>query len=93
VISEESVAEAIIRQRIEDPVKALRAKAIDAVMSLYAPNIVSFDITPPLRYVAVEGKRRAWQEAFAGSSGPLGCELRDLNVSTAQVAAEWKAQA
>jgi ketosteroid isomerase-like protein len=69
VIREESVAEALIR-RIEDSVKALRAKDIDGVVSLYAPNIVSFDITPPLRYVGVEGKRRAWQEAFAGSSGP-----------------------
>jgi ketosteroid isomerase-like protein len=66
------VAEALIRQRIEDSVKALRAKDIDGVMSLYAPNIVSFDITPPLRYVGVEGKRQAWQEAFAGSRGPLG---------------------
>jgi ketosteroid isomerase-like protein len=53
VIREESVAEALIRQRIEDSVKALRAKDIDGVMSLYAPNIVSFDITPPLRYVGL----------------------------------------
>ena len=45
------MAEALIRQRIEDLVKALNAKDIDGVMSLYAPNIVSFDIVPPLRYV------------------------------------------
>jgi hypothetical protein len=41
------MAEALIRQRVEDCVKALRAKDIDGVMSLYAPNIVSFDIVPP----------------------------------------------
>ena len=35
------MAEAAIRQRVEDGVKALRAKDIDAVMSLYASNIVS----------------------------------------------------
>jgi hypothetical protein len=44
---EEAMAEALIRQRVEDAVKALRAKDIDGVMSLYAPNIVSFDIAPP----------------------------------------------
>jgi ketosteroid isomerase-like protein len=38
------MAEALIRQRVEDAVKALNAKDIDGVMSLYAPNIVSFDI-------------------------------------------------
>jgi ketosteroid isomerase-like protein len=48
---EQAVAEALIRQRVEDMVKALRAKDIDAVMSVYAPNMVSFDIVPPLRYV------------------------------------------
>jgi hypothetical protein len=36
---EEAVAEALIRQRVEDLVKALLAKDIDGVMSLYEPNI------------------------------------------------------
>jgi ketosteroid isomerase-like protein len=54
------MAEALIRQRVEDCVKALRATDIDGVMSLYAPNIVSFDIIPPLRYVGADNKRRAW---------------------------------
>jgi ketosteroid isomerase-like protein len=65
------VAEALIRQRVEDMVKALRAKDIDAVMSLYAPNMVSFDIVPPLRYVGADHKRRAWQEVFAVFTGPV----------------------
>jgi ketosteroid isomerase-like protein len=77
-----AVAEALIRQRVEDAVKALRAKDIDGVMPLYAPNIVSFDIVPPLRYVGADNKRRAWQEAFAAFTGPFDYELRDLDVST-----------
>src|SRR5262249_39087484 len=71
-----------IRQRVGDFVKAICAKDIDGVMSLYAPNIVSFDIAPPLRYVGADGKRRAWQEAFAALSGPIAYEVRDLNVTT-----------
>src|SRR5262245_49767024 len=79
---EEIVAESLIRQRVEDWVKALRAKDIDRVISLYAPNIVSFDLTPPLRYVGADTKRRAWQAVFAISNGPFGYEVRDLNVTT-----------
>ena len=75
-------AEAIIQERIEDLVKALNAKDIDAVMSLYAPNLVSFDIVAPLRYVGAENKRRAWQEAFASYTGPFAYEVHDLNVTT-----------
>jgi ketosteroid isomerase-like protein len=81
---EEAVAEAeaLIRQRVEDLVKALRAKDIDGAMSLYAPDMVSFDIAPPLRYVGADNKRRAWQEAFAAFPGPVDYEVRDLNVTT-----------
>jgi ketosteroid isomerase-like protein len=32
------MAEALIRQRVEDLAKALRAKDIDGIMSLYAPR-------------------------------------------------------
>jgi len=78
---EETVAEAIIRQRIEDWAKALCAKDIDAVMSLYAPNNVTFDIGPPLRYFGDDNKRRVWQEVFARFTG-IAYEVRDLNVTT-----------
>jgi uncharacterized protein (TIGR02246 family) len=76
------VAEASIRRRLEDVAKAIRAKDIDGVMSLYAPNIVSFDIAPPLRYAGADNKRRAWQEFFAVHTGPVAYEVRELTVMT-----------
>jgi len=79
---EEAVAEALIRQRVEDYAKAIREKDIDRVMSLYARNIVSFDLNPPLRYAGTDNKRRAWQEFFAIYASPVAYEVRDLNVTT-----------
>jgi uncharacterized protein (TIGR02246 family) len=79
------MAEALIRQRIEDMVAALRAKDIEGVMSLFAPNLVSFDIAPQfgaLRYFGAENKRRAWQEAFAAFTGSFDYEVHELNVTT-----------
>jgi len=76
------VVEDLIRQRVEDWAKAFGAKDIDGIMSLYAPNIVSFDIGPPLRYVGADNKRRAWQEALAAYTGPIVYEVHDLNVTT-----------
>ena len=78
-------AEALIRGRVEDMVAALRAKDIDTVISLFAPNLVSFDIAPhfgALRYFGADNKRRAWQEAFATFPGPFDYEIHDLNVTT-----------
>ena len=76
------MSETLIQRRVEDWVKAIQSKDIDGVMSVYAPDLVSFDLAPPLRYFGVDGKRRAWREAFAALSGPIAYEVRDLNVTT-----------
>jgi ketosteroid isomerase-like protein len=76
------VAEADIRQRVEDAVEAVRARDIDAVMSLYASTNVSFDIGPPLRYAGADNKRRAWQDVFAAYAGPIGYEVDELTITT-----------
>jgi hypothetical protein len=57
--------EADIRQRIDRLVEALRAMDLEGVMSLYAPDIVSFDIVPPLRHVGAKAKEKNWMDAFA----------------------------
>lgn len=67
---------------VEDYAKAVSAKDIDRVMSLYAPNIVSFYVNLAMRYAGTDNKRRAWQEFFATYTGPVAYEVRDLNVTT-----------
>ena len=80
--SDSHVEATIIRQRVEDLARAFRAKDIDSIMSFYAPDIVSFDVGPPLRYVGAENKRRAWQEAFAAYDGPVDYEVSELDIAT-----------
>ncbi len=72
--------EAVIRRRIEDHALALREMDLEAVMSIYAPGVVSFDITPPLWYRGLEAKRKAWLEAFAAYRPPLGYEIREPTI-------------
>src|SRR5262245_114399 len=76
------MTETLIRQRVNDLVKALCAKDIEQVASAFAADLVSFDIAPPLRYFGADSKRRAWQEAFAAFRGPIAYEVHDLNVTT-----------
>lgn len=77
----ESVAEADIRQRVVGYAKAISAKDIDAVMSFFAPDLVSLDIAiNTLSYVGAENKRREWQKAFAAYSSNA-YDVRDLNVT------------
>ena len=73
--------EANIRQRINKWVEALRNMDLEDVMSLYAPDIVSFDIVPPLRHVGEKAKEKNWAHAFAIYQRPLGYEIRDLTLT------------
>ena len=80
---EEAMAEDSIRQRVDDLARSVSGRDIDGVMSLYAPQLVSFDVDPPLRYAGTANKRRAWQAFFAAHDGPITYRVRELQVTAA----------
>ena len=79
--AQRAMDEAEIRQRIGKLVEAIRVMDLDRVMSIYAPDIVSFDIEPPLQHVGAEAKRKNWLHAFSMYQRPLGYEIRDLTIT------------
>ena len=73
--------EADIRELINCWAKALRAKDVDGVMALYAADIVSFDLAPPLQYVGAERLRQNLDDWFPTFIGPIGYEIADLSIT------------
>jgi ketosteroid isomerase-like protein len=59
---------------------AIRMKDIDRLMSLYSPNIVYFDVVPPLQYAGLAAIRRNFLRWFDGWKSSIGVELRDLHI-------------
>jgi ketosteroid isomerase-like protein len=76
------MAEELTRQRLEEWASAIRAKDLQAVLSFYAPEILSFDLDPPLRYTGIENKRRAWQAFFDAHAVVTAYELHELDVTS-----------
>jgi uncharacterized protein (TIGR02246 family) len=75
--------EAEIRQLIDGFQRAIRAKDLSGVLSVYAPDIVSFDLVPPMQHVGIGAYRQPWEETFASFDGPIGYEVSDLHISAA----------
>lgn len=73
--------EAEIRQLIDSLVEAIRTADLDALRTVFTPDIVSFDVAPPLRYVGAEAKLNNWAVAFKMVQPPLGYEIRDLTIT------------
>ncbi len=61
--------QAQIRQLIDNWAQALRSKDVNGVMRQYAPDIVAFDLAPPLQYRGTDEYRKnleAWFPTFRG---------------------------
>jgi ketosteroid isomerase-like protein len=76
-----AVDETGIRQRIDQLVQAIRAMDLEGVEPIYAPDMVSFDIVPPLQHVGAEAKWSNWADVFAVYQRPLGYEIHDLTLT------------
>jgi uncharacterized protein (TIGR02246 family) len=74
------MTEAVVRENVESWAQAISAKDLERVMSLYSPDVVSFDLDPPLRYTGSGNKRRAWEKFFAVHPGAVSYEVKELSV-------------
>jgi len=74
---------AAIRAAIDRFVAAIRSKNIDGVMSIFAPDVISFDLAPPLQHGGGEIFKQHWQALFAAYEGAIDYEVRDLQIAVA----------
>ena len=78
--TQREVDETKIRQQVDKIVEGLRAKDLDGLKQLYATDIVSFDIEPPLRHVGTAAKLKNWTNVFTFFQ-EVDYEVRDLTLT------------
>jgi ketosteroid isomerase-like protein len=81
--STDTTDEGQIRAVMADRATAMRERDAERFVAHYAPQIVKFDLPPPLMYTGAEardaGALRAWFASHPG--GPVDYEIRDLTVT------------
>jgi ketosteroid isomerase-like protein len=70
--TQREIDEIAIRQRIDTLVEAIRTMDLDRMKSIYAPDIVSFDIQPPLQHLGAEAKMKQWVNVSTIFQSPVG---------------------
>lgn len=70
-----------IREAIQGFADAVRARDLERMMSYYAPDVVAFDLMPPLRLIGREEYQRSWEGALSAMEGDILMEATDLDVS------------
>jgi uncharacterized protein (TIGR02246 family) len=73
-----------IQQLIKDYQTAFKARDLDGIMAIYDPEVVAFDITPPLKFKGAPAYRESWKKFLDAYEGPIDMEIKELSVSFSQ---------
>lgn len=69
-----------IRRLVARIAEGIRAKDLELLRPVYAQDIVSFDVEPPLQHVGAEAKLKNWARVFTVFRD-VDYEVRDLAVA------------
>jgi ketosteroid isomerase-like protein len=78
--AQREVDEAKIRKQVDKIINGIRAKDLELLRRLYATDVVSFDVEPPLQHVGIEAKLKNWANAFTFFQD-VAYEVRDLTLT------------
>jgi PhnB protein len=77
--------EALIRNLLERRAAAIRAKDVAATLAPLAPEVVNYDLAPPLQYVGADAHNadglRGWFDSW---KGPIGYDLQDFRITAVE---------
>lgn len=73
-----------VRDRVATLAQAIRDKDIDTLMTHYAPDVVAYDVMPPLDVQGATDYRKNFERWFASMQGPIDYEMNELRISMSE---------
>ena len=73
--------EAQIRAQLDDWARTTRAKDIDGIVSLYAPDILAFDCHPQPQFKGVDALKQHLEACLPCMQGPMVFEIHGLKTT------------
>ena len=70
-----------IRDLIDERTKAVCTKDSVGATSGIAPDVLTFDVVNPLQHIGSDASEKRAEEWFASFQGPIGYEIRDLDIT------------
>jgi uncharacterized protein (TIGR02246 family) len=77
----ETIGESEIHAVMDNLANTIRAKDVDALMAHYAPDVLTFDLLPPLQYQGADAVRKRVSQWFSSFQGPIGLEMLNLSIT------------
>jgi uncharacterized protein (TIGR02246 family) len=89
-VSNTATDEAAIRTLVEDWMRAVRARDMPGILARHSPDIVMFDLPPPLEARGLEPYQRTWGPFFKWSGEPAEFRATEMQITAgSDVAFVW----
>jgi ketosteroid isomerase-like protein len=73
--------ETAIRELVEKWASAVRAKDFDGILANHAPDMLMFDVPPPLASKGIEAYRKTWDLFFSWADEPVVFDIKEMDVT------------
>ncbi len=73
--------EAAIRKLIKDWARAVRTKNLKGILANHSPEILMFDVPPPLQSKGIDEYSKTWDLFFSWSDDPVVFDFTEMNIT------------
>jgi uncharacterized protein (TIGR02246 family) len=73
--------EAAIRELVEDWARAVRAKNLKGILANHSPEILMFDVPPPLQSQGIDAYKKTWDLFFSWSDDPVVFDFIKMDIT------------
>src|SRR5262245_48283774 len=80
-INNRSTDEAAIRELVEKWARAVREKDIEGIVANHSPDMVMFDVPPPLVSRGISAYRKTWDLFFSWADDPVVFDFEEMEVT------------
>jgi len=73
--------EGAIRSLVENWAGAVRTKNLDGILANHSPNMLMFDVPPPIQSKGIEAYRKTWDLFFSWSQDSGVFDISEMNIT------------
>jgi uncharacterized protein (TIGR02246 family) len=77
----QTVNEAAIRDLVENWASMVRRKNIDGILANHSPDVLMFDVPPPMQSKGIAAYKKTWNLFFSWSQDPGVFDIREMNIT------------
>ena len=73
--------EAAIRDLVENWARAVRSKNLSGILANHSPDILMFDVPPPIQSKGIEAYKKTWNLFFSWSQDSGVFDISEMNIT------------